>query len=133
LIHVTQTDIYRTLQDAGAAGLLLPVRVNGTVLLAIPDTGTRITLLSDPAAARLDLDAPISASTARGVDGQRLTLRHLPLRSVQVGGDTVQGLPVSITQLQIAPADMLLGLDWFSQRRVWLSYAAKLMVIRPKP
>jgi len=121
------------LQDAGAAGLLLPVRVNGTVLLAIPDTGTRITLLSDPAAARLDLDAPISASTARGVDGQRLTLRHLPLRSVQVGGDTVQGLPVSITQLQIAPADMLLGLDWFSQRRVWLSYAAKLMVIRPKP
>ena len=40
-------------------------------------------------------------------------------------------MPISVTELQIAPADMLLGLDWFSQRRVWLSYAAGLMVVRP--
>ena len=119
------------LQPLGNGDLALPVRVNGAVLLAIPDTGTRITLLSDAAAARLGLDAPVSASTARGIDGQRATLRHLRLRTLQVGPDVAATMPVSVTDLQIAPAEMLLGLDWFSQRRVWLSYAAGLMVIRP--
>lgn len=121
------------LQDAGGSERLLPVRVNGAALLAIPDTGTRITLLSNAAAGRLGLDAPVSASTARGIDGQRVTLRHLRLRTLQAGAEVTAAMPVSITELQIAPADMLLGLDWFSQRRVWLSYAAGLMVVRPKP
>ncbi len=121
------------LQDAGDGDLMLPVRVNGTALLAVPDTGTRITLLSDAAAARLGLDAPVSASTARGIDGQRVTLRHLPLRTLQVGPDLAADMPVSVTMLRIAPAEMLLGLDWFSRRRVWLSHAARLIVMRPPP
>ncbi len=119
------------LRDVGDGNLMLPVRVNGVPLLAVPDTGTRITLLSDDAARRLGLDAPISASTARGIDGQRVPLRHLPLRALQVGPDVVRNMPVSVTDLQIAPADVLLGLDWFEQRRVWLSHAAGLMVTRP--
>lgn len=120
------------LQEAGG-DRMLPVRVNGSVLLAIPDTGTRITLVSDAAVARLGLDAPVAASTARGIDGQRVTLRYLKLRTLQAGPDLATDMPVSVTGLQIAPADMLLGLDWFSQRRVWLSYAAGLMVIRRGP
>ena len=121
------------LQPLTDGDLAVPVRVNGASLLAIPDTGTRVTLLSDAVAARLGLDAPVSASTARGIDGQRATLRHLRLRTLQVGPDRAADMPVSITDLRIAPAEMLLGLDWFSQRRVWLSYAAGLMVIRPGP
>ncbi len=120
------------LQEAGG-DQMLPVRANGSPLLAIPDTGTRITLLSDTAAARLGLNAPVAASTARGIDGQRVTLRYLKLRTLQAGPDLAANMPVSITDLQIAPADMLLGLDWFSQRRVWLSYAAGLMVIIREP
>ncbi len=121
------------LQVLESGDLAAPVRVNGAALLAIPDTGTRITLLSNAAAGRLGLDAPVSASTARGIDGQRVTLRHLRLRTLQAGAEVTADMPVSVTELQIAPADMLLGLDWFSQRRVWLSYAAGLMVIRPRP
>lgn len=120
------------LQEAGG-DRMLPVWANGSPLLAIPDTGTRITLISDAAAARLGLDAPVAASTARGIDGQRVTLRYLKLRTLQAGADLAANMPVSITSLQVAPADMLLGLDWFSQRRVWLSYAAGLMVIRREP
>ena len=111
---------------------LLPVQVNGVSLLAIPDTGSRSTLLSDAAAARLGLDAPVIASTARGVDGQRMTLRQVALRTLAVGPDVTRDMPVSATQLQVAPADMLLGLDWFEGRRVWLSWAAGVMVVRPK-
>ncbi len=110
----------------------LTVLVNGVPLLALPDTGTRITLLSNQAARQLGLNAPVTASTARGLDGQRVPLRHLPLRSLQVGEDVSRGMPVSVTDLQIAPAEMLLGLDWFSQHRVWISYAAGMMVVRPR-
>ena len=120
-----------TLQSIPGDDWALTVLANGIALLALPDTGTRITLLSNQAARRLGLDAPVTASTARGLDGRRVPLRHLPLRSLQVGADVSHDMPVSVTDLQIAPAEVLLGLDWFRQHRVWLSYAGGMMVVRP--
>lgn len=105
--------------------------VNGSPILAIPDTGARLTLLSNQAARRLGLTGPIAASTARGVDGQPIPMRPLTLRTLQVGSDVTRDMSVSATDLQIAPAEMLLGLDWFRHRRVWLSYATGRMVVWP--
>ena len=119
------------LQPIPGGDYALTVRVNGVPVLAMPDTGTRQTLLSTGAARRLGLDAPIAASTARGLDGQRVPLRFLTLRTLQVGADVARGVPVSVTDLQITPAEMLLGLDWFSDRRVWLSTAAEAVVVQP--
>lgn len=119
------------LQPIPGNDMALTVLANGVPLLALPDTGTRITLLSNQAAKRLGLNAPVSATTARGLDGQRVPLRHLPLRSLQVGADVMRDMPVSVTDLQLAPAEMSLGLDWFRQHRVWLSYAARQIVVRP--
>ena len=123
---------------AGAAMPLRPipggdyavdVLVNGAPVLALPDTGSRQTLLSTEAARRLGLDAPIAASTTHGVDGQRVPMRFVQLRSVQVATDRARSMPASVTELRLEPVEMLLGLDWFRQRRVWLSHAGAAMVI----
>ena len=107
----------------------LPVRVNGENLLALLDTGARATLITERAARRLGLGAPISANTARGVDGEALPLQHVRAREMQVGNDLRLDVPISIAPLQLGRGDMLLGLDYLGQRRVWVSYATGRVAI----
>ena len=111
---------------------LLPVTVNGQPLLALLDTGARGTILTDAAAARLGLRAPVAASTARGVDGQRMELRYVTMRELRVGADVARDVPVSVAPVQVGRADLLLGLDWVGQRRVWISYAGGWVAVAPR-
>ena len=113
---------------------LLTVRVNGQDLIALLDTGSRATLLTQEAGRRLGLRAPVSANTARGVDGELLPLEHVRVREMAVGGDVRRDVPVSIAPLQLGRAEMLLGLDYLRQRRVWISYATgQLAIALPNP
>ena len=107
----------------------VPVEINGQSLLALLDTGSRATLLTEQAARRLGLGGPVSANTARGVDGEALPLRHHRVREMRVGADVVMDAPVSVAPLQLGRGDMLLGLDYLGQRRVWISYASGRVVI----
>jgi predicted aspartyl protease len=113
---------------------LLSVRVNGQELVALLDTGSRATLLTQEAGRRLGLRAPVSANTARGVDGELLPLQHVRVREMVVGDDVRHDVPVSISPLQLGRADMLLGLDYLRTRRVWISYATgQLAIALPPP
>ncbi len=113
---------------------LLPVRVNGQTLLALLDTGSRATLLTEDAARRLGLSAPISANTASGVDGERLPVGHLRVDELAVGDDVRRGAPVSIAPLQVGRAEMLLGFDYLRQRRMWISLTTgRLVIALPTP
>jgi predicted aspartyl protease len=113
---------------------LLQVRINGETLIALLDTGSRATLLTEDAARRLGLGAPVSANTARGVDGELLPVAHLRVREMAVGDDLRRDVPVSISPIQLGGADMLLGLDYLRQRRVWISLVNQLLVIAlPSP
>jgi hypothetical protein len=113
---------------------LLSVRVNGQELVALLDTGSRATLLTQEAGRRLGLKAPVSANTARGVDGERLPLEHVHVRELAVGGDVRRNVPVSIAPLQLGRAEMLLGLDYMVHRRVWISYVTgQLAIALPDP
>lgn len=113
---------------------LLPVRVNGVTLTALLDTGSRATLLTEEAAARLGLRAPLSANTAQGVDGGRLPVAHLHVDEIAIGDDVRRNAPVSIAPLQLEGADMLLGFDYFRQRRVRISYLTQeLLIALPLP
>jgi predicted aspartyl protease len=113
---------------------LLPVTINGVTLAALLDTGSRATLLTEAAAARLGLRAPLSANTAQGVDGELLPVAHLRVDTMAVGDDVRRNAPVSIAPLQIEDADMLLGFEYFRQRRVWISYVtARLLIVVPAP
>lgn len=113
---------------------LLPVRVNGVTLTALLDTGSRATLLTEEAAARLGLRAPASANTAQGVDGGRLPVAHLRVDEIGIGDDVRRNAPVSIAPLQLEGADMLLGFDYFRQRHVRISYLTQeLLIASPTP
>jgi len=99
----------------------VPVRINGQELLALLDTGTRATILSDETARRLSIQAPASANMAEGIDGTRRAIGHTRVR-LALGNEAAADTPISISALQLARGDMLLGLDAFVRRRVWLSY-----------
>lgn len=101
--------------------LLLPVTIDGVRLTALLDTGSRATLLTEAAARRLGLAAPPSANTARGVDGGPLGVAHTRVRVLEIGLDVSRDVPVSVADLQLGGADLLLGMDYLRQRRVWVS------------
>lgn len=105
----------------------IPVRINGQPLLALLDTGSRATILSDTAAQRLGLSAPLSANTAPGVDGTHLPIRHTRVR-LALGDEPPTDTPVSIAPLQLDRGDMLLGLDQLSRRPVHILYGRGVAV-----
>ena len=108
----------------------LPVRVNGQVLLALLDTGSRPTMLSEDAARRMGLSAPVSANTAPGVDGRLLPVGHLRVR-LGLGDEAAADTPVSMAPVQLEHGDMLLGMDSLARRRIWVSYARREAVFGP--
>ena len=109
------------------------VHVNGQRLLAIVDTGSRATLIDTAAARRLGISAPISANTARGIDGERLPLEHVQVQ-LALGDEAPRPAPASISLLRLERGDMLLGLDVLAQRPMWLLYGQSRVTFgRPEP
>lgn len=119
------------LEVSRAGEPFLPVRINGQPLLALLDTGSRATLLTQATASRLGISAPISANTAPGIDGQRLSLAHLRVR-LALGDEPEADTPVSIAPLQLERGDLLLGLDALQGRRVWIGYSRGQVTFGPR-
>ena len=113
------------LERQADGALLLPVVANGRRLLALIDTGARSTLLTEAAAARLGIQAPVAASPAIGLDGRSVPLRFARLATVQVGPRRLQNVAVSITAVAAGSADLLLGMDQMAQGQVWISVNAR--------
>ncbi len=68
------------------------------------------------------------------MDGELLPVAHVRVRELAVGEDIRRDVPVSIAPLQLGGADMLLGLDYLRQRRVWISLVNGLLAIAlPSP
>ena len=113
---------------------LLDVTINGQGIIALLDTGSRATLLSQRAADALGLRAPTSANTSRGVDGESLPVGHTTVREMTVGNDVIRNMPISIAPVQLGRADMLLGFDYLRQRRAYISYVTqRLVIVLPGP
>ena len=106
------------------------VQVNGGRLLALVDTGSRASILTEQAAERLGLGGPSSANLARGVDGSTLPIRHLRVHTLQIGADVTANAPISVSPLLLGRGDMLLGLDYLGRHRVWVSYRAGCVLIQ---
>ena len=122
------TSLPMEVSRAGEA--FIPVRINGQSLLALVDTGSRPTILSEATARRLGIAAPPSANTAPGVDGTRLPIGHTRVR-LTLGDAPPTDTPISIAPLQLDRGDMLLGLDQIAHRPLRLLYARGLAVFAP--
>jgi len=110
--------------------LMVPVTLDGTPLRALLDTGSGASLLAAPGMVRLGLQLDSLAAdrteVVSGLGPHTVTMHLHRFRSLVVGGETLDSpeIRVAPTRLPLF-ADMLLGADWLSGRRVWISYATK--------
>jgi predicted aspartyl protease len=115
--------------------LVVEAVLDGHRLRALVETGARSTILDTTAAARIGLDAAALAKDPGGVTGGvdlRPVLYHWHrFRTLVIGGVSESG-PVLTVSAVNAPADLLLGADFFARHRVWLSYAGDRIFIGPR-
>jgi hypothetical protein len=51
---------------------------------------------------------------------------------LQVGGETLRDRAIIVTNLRLQDADLILGVDFLQQRRMWLSYGSRqIFLSRP--
>lgn len=119
------------------SALIVPVVLNGTILRAMLDTGASASLLAAPGMHRLGVSlADVAADpgdTVRGVGPRAVIMRRHVFRSMQVSGAVISDPAIWVSPVRLVPvADMLLGMDWASRQRLWISFATRqIFVARP--
>ena len=106
---------------------LLPVELDGHRVQALFDTGANASRITRDAAlaAGVPPEALAHDLPVRGAGAGALAFRGVNhhFDSVTIGGAIFHDIPVSVVDLPIAEATMLLGIDYMQHRRIWLSYA----------
>ncbi|OUJ14899.1 hypothetical protein HK28_10715 [Acetobacter sp. DsW_063] len=105
--------------------IVLKIRLDGHDLTALLDSGARSRIVSQEAAAALGVSKDAlerdPGGTTAGVDGRASIYRWHRFHSLTIGGETELNPVLTVARVS-EPVDMLLGSDWFAQRRVWISY-----------
>jgi predicted aspartyl protease len=102
---------------------LFKVVVNGRELEAMIDSGSHDSFMSLDAARRagIDVNAPdvISAPNAGGVGTERVRQWIVPVKTLQLGGETLRNVQLTVTDTQSTrSADLYLGQDFLRAHRV---------------
>jgi predicted aspartyl protease len=136
-MHQRRTGLERRLVNTAfsrnAGNLLtMEVSVNGHILRALLDTGTRTTTINDDAARRLGLGSgsPLSAPVIRGEDGSDIIAHTLAVTEMTVGSMPMQNGSVLVAPILIPFADMILGADRLQHHDIWVSYNSQQAFIR---
>jgi predicted aspartyl protease len=116
--------------------LFVPLAIDSVPLTAILDTGANATTLALGAAQEHRLDvAGLEAdpkSTSRGVDGQALeTYRHR-FTTLTIGQEVFRNPTILVSRLHLTQGEMLLGLDWLRQRRIWISWDSRQLFVQDR-
>ncbi len=113
--------------------LAVPLRVGGTALQAMLDSGALHSVVTLPGMIQLGLVAG-GSDAVRGFGPASVAAREQSFASVQVAG-----LPPAPMDLLIAPVrtlrsiGALLGADWLSGRHVWISWATDQLFVASPP
>jgi len=130
--HITYASIPST-TPVGAA-LVIPVSINGISLRALIDTGASSSLIAAPGMARLALTPALLAhdpgGNGSGIGPAPVFMRRHQFETLSVGPVTTLNPTLWVSPVRVVPiVDMLLGADWLSARRMWLSFATKQVFI----
>jgi predicted aspartyl protease len=114
--------------------LVIALQADGQSLRAMPDTGSAASLIVAPGMARLGLTfqrpAPEHAVSVNGIGAFARVGRIYRFGVLQVGGVSETNVDLLAVPFRVYPTvDMLLGADWFSHRRVWLSYSTRQVFV----
>ena len=103
--------------------------VDGVPLLAMIDTGASTSGVSASFARRSGVSEAELASElsteAFGVGPSSSKGRRHLFRELTIGTETVPAFEADVLDLRLRGLDMLLGVDYLAQRRVWISFARR--------
>jgi len=116
---------------------LVPVELDGRTLTALLDTGASVTVLSADVAHGLGVtDAMLAQDQKVSLAGTGPTIATAwvhKFRQIRFAGQTFTD-PVIVVSARADPTvDMIIGADYLAHRRIWLSYARKLVFIDRPP
>jgi hypothetical protein len=127
---------YAALQAATPVGtaLVVQVTIDGRPLRALIDSGAGASLITAPGMFRLGLTADILSrdpvGTGAGIGPAAVPMRHHRFAEMRIGPELIHSPALWVAEVRVVPiVDMLLGADWFSSRRVWLSFATKQVFV----
>jgi len=117
--------------------LVVPLTLNGAEGRAVLDTGAQRSVIRPEFAARagvtqamLDVDP---AATLQGASRGQVSFRMHRFETLRIGTDTAHGVPLPVANLPGAEADALIGGDFLSGRRIWLSAASHQVFFTSPP
>ena len=129
------TGPYSTLGTGLSPGgrFFFPVQLDGHRLTATIDTGSQLTVLTTTAARSLGVtESALSrdrSMTMQGVAGDPLSSRLHRFAALGLGNLILRNPEIVVTDVNIREADLVLGVDLLSSRRVWLSYGSSRVFI----
>jgi len=113
--------------------LTTAVTIDGHPFHAILDTGATASLISRPNALRAGVSAATldqePALPSHGLGTKDFMTRRHVFAEMQVGQERYKQVNLLVSGAMLGGGDMLLGLDYFGSRRVWLSYALRQMFV----
>ena len=108
--------------------LFFPVQLDGRRIGAIVDTGAQRTAVSTKAALSLGVTETALAQdrsiTIRGSAGEQLTAHIHRFAQLEVGGEITHNPDITVVDLNLHDADLVLGVDFLRTRRIWFSYGS---------
>jgi len=116
----------------------IDIMLNHERTRAIVDTGNDISFISKSAAALWGASmadiTPIKASLRSPLNrGGAMPIGVYPFESVTIGGDVFPDMKMRVVDVDFSPASANLGLDYWSRRKVWISYPREWLFVAEDP
>jgi predicted aspartyl protease len=115
-------------------GAVLPVKVNGTPLRGLLDTGASEIVLTLAAASTAGIDAAtlrkgktVATSGAGGLSG---TAWMHQAQTLDVGEEHLKNRTLLVQDFKLPDADMLIGEAYIQSHKIWLSYSTGQMFVQ---
>jgi predicted aspartyl protease len=113
--------------------LFVPVAIDGRPVRALLDTGARASLVTRRVAYALGVDDRMLDAdphrTGQGVGNGGIDFRMHRFASVDIGNIPMRDMPLNVADMRLPGVEMLLGADWISTRRLWISYGAGVVFV----
>ncbi len=109
--------------------MLVEARVGGKPVRAMLASGTNTLGMTEAAARRIGITTAMLEAAprgeGRGADGHPRPNRRLRIGRIDIGPESLQDATVSVSAMTLpAGVEMLLGLDFFRGRRLFLAYSS---------
>lgn len=113
--------------------MIAHIEIEGHPVTALIDWGARSSMITSAAAAGLGVSEDIlrqdRSGGSRGVDQNEVPIRVHRFGEITIGPARFHDIALEVGGLRVTNVGMLLGLDFFRTRHVWLSYASEQLFV----